>query len=135
MTEAGGDPGGRAALGPIIGVIVSTDDLPRLVRFYRDTLGLATYHERERVVNFQWGELRLTLTRHDQVNGRSRDPLREMINFGVRDIHAAHRRLRAAGVEFLRPPQQEPWGGWIATFSDPDGNTLQLIQLEHEPAS
>jgi uncharacterized glyoxalase superfamily protein PhnB len=38
-------------------------------------------------------------------------------------------RLAEAGVEFLRQPEQESWGGWVATFRDPDGNTLQLLQL------
>jgi predicted enzyme related to lactoylglutathione lyase len=52
-----------------------------------------------------------------------------MVNFAVDDIHAAHARLAAAGVTFTREPGQEPWGGWVATFSDPDGNTLQLLQL------
>jgi predicted enzyme related to lactoylglutathione lyase len=32
-------------------------------------------------------------------------------------------------VEFIRQPEREQWGGWIATFKDPDGNILQLLQL------
>ena len=99
-----------------------------MLRFYRDTLGLAPRHERPGFVNFEWGDFRLTVAAHDQVSGRSRDPLRVMINLAVRDIHAVHERLRAAGVRFSRPPEREQWGGWIATFEDPDGNTLQLLQ-------
>ena len=38
--------------------------------------------------------------------------------------HEMKRQLVRAGVEFRRPPEQEPWGGWIATFFDPDGNTI-----------
>jgi catechol 2,3-dioxygenase-like lactoylglutathione lyase family enzyme len=33
----------------------------------------------------------------------------------------------AAGVVFERPPEREDWGGTVATFHDPDGNTLQLF--------
>ena len=28
-----------------------------------------------------------------------------------------------------RAPEREEWGGWVATFADPDGNVLQLMQL------
>ena len=59
----------------------------------------------------------------------SRDPFRVMANFGVDDINQECRRLRDEGVEFIRPPEQEHWGGWVATFKDPDGNILQLLQL------
>ena len=45
-----------------------------------------------------------------------------MINLGVDDIHAEHNRLVDAGVVFIRPPERESWGGWVATFQDPDGN-------------
>ena len=53
-----------------------------------------------------------------------------MVNLGVKDIHAEHERLVSKGVEFTRPPEREHWGGWVATFSDPDGNTIQLLQLQ-----
>ena len=52
-----------------------------------------------------------------------------MVNLGVDDIHAEHERLVSQGVEFTRPPEREHWGGWVATFTDPDGNTIQLLQL------
>ena len=49
--------------------------------------------------------------------------------YGVDDIYAEAKRLSEAGVEFIRQPEQESWGGWVATFKDPDGNVLQLLQL------
>ena len=52
-----------------------------------------------------------------------------MPHLGVDDIHAEHARLAAEGVEFIRVPEREHWGGWVATFSDPDGNVLQLLQF------
>ena len=67
--------------------------------------------------------------RHGEVAGRSKDPFRFMPHLGVDDIHAEALRLTEAGVEFIRPPEQESWGGWVATFKDPDGNVLQLLQL------
>ena len=46
------------------------------------------------------------------------------IGFAVEDLDAAHAQLSAVGVEFTRPPTREPWGGYMAIFADPDGNTF-----------
>jgi len=100
-----------------------------MARFYRDVIGLSPRSDREGFINFEWGNFRLTVARHSDVAGTARDPLRTMVNLAVEDIQAVHDRLSAAGVAFSRPPEQEPWGGWIATFNDPDGNTVQLMQV------
>lgn len=44
------------------------------------------------------------------------------------DMEATYEELRAKGVEFPEPPTQQFWGGFQATFKDPDGNTYKLIQ-------
>ena len=119
---------GNDSIEGVAGVLVWTGGFRRMLTFYRDTLGLTPRHERATFVNFEWGDFRLSVTAHSDVHGRSRDPLRVMVNFAVDDIHAVHRRLEAAGVGFSRPPERERWGGWVATFEDPDGNTLQLLQ-------
>ncbi|MYH68493.1 MAG: VOC family protein [Dehalococcoidia bacterium] len=113
----------------VAGVIVWTDQYPEMLAFYRDVLGLAPRSERPTFANFEWGGFRLSVAAHDEVHGPARDPLRIMVHFKVPDIAAAHRRLTDRGVAFSRPPEQERWGGWVATFADPDGNTLQLLQL------
>jgi len=100
--------------------------------FYVETLGLSPRSDRDRFVNFAWGEgpaeFRLTISVHEKVAGSTTEPLRQMLNLTVEDIDAAHARLVDLGVTFTRPPEQESWGGWVATFSDPDGNTLQLLK-------
>ena len=115
----------------VAGIIIWTepDRHEAMARFYRDVIGLHPRSDRDGFINFEWGDFRLTVARHSDVAGPSRDPLRTMVNLAVDDIHSAHERLSAAGVVFYRPPEQEPWGGWIATFGDPDGNTVQLMQL------
>jgi len=112
----------------VAGVIIWTDDLDRLFAFYRSTLELTPYSIRPHFIAFRWGDMRLSLGRHANVNGPARDPYRVMINLAVQDIQAIYAVLCAKGVEFLKPPTQESWGGWVATFFDPDGNILQLMQ-------
>ncbi|MGH8874734.1 MAG: VOC family protein [Acidimicrobiia bacterium] len=98
-------------------------------RFYVDVLGLRPRSDRDGLVNFEWGDVRLTVSVHDRVHGPAADPLRVMVNFVVDDLEAAHRRMTAAGVPCLRVPEPEHWGGRVATYTDPDGNVVQLLEM------
>ncbi len=112
----------------IAGVILWTKDVERLAGFYRDILGLTVHSVRQDFVAFEVGDRRLSIGWHDEVPGKARDPFRVMVNLGVQNIHEVYARLRGEDVAFIRPPEQEHWGGWVATFRDPDGNILQLLQ-------
>ena len=115
----------------LAGVLVWTEAerFAAMARFYRDTLGLTPRSAKDDFINFDWQGARLSVGVHNRVHGPSRDPLRVMIHLTVADIRAVHARLARAGVVFTRAPEREEWGGWVATFADPDGNTLQLMQL------
>ncbi len=115
-------------VGDLIGVTVWTDDLESLVGFYGDTLGLTLRGRHNGWANFAFGELRLNLGVHDLVQGQAKDPYRVMLSFRVDDIEAEYTRLSAQGVRFIRVPEKESWGGMVATFLDPDGNVLQLLE-------
>jgi uncharacterized glyoxalase superfamily protein PhnB len=45
-------------------------------------------------------------------------------------VDRAFQELSAKGVRFTKGPEDTPWGGRIALFQDPDGNTLQLTQID-----
>ena len=38
----------------------------------------------------------------------------------------AYQQLKARGVEFLRPPADQPWGLRTSYFADPDGNFWEI---------
>lgn len=116
------------AITGVNGLLIWTDNFEAMLHFYRDVLGLAPRSEKPNFVNFEWDGFRLTISVHENVHGPNPDPERFMVNFGVEDIDAVYARLAAAGVTFTRAPSGEPWGGRVATFHDPDGNTLQLLQ-------
>ena len=113
----------------VVGVTFWTDDLEMMFLFYNDVLQLPLHSRHPDFIAFELGEVRFNIGLHDRVAGQSEDPYRFMPHLGVDDIHAVAARLIEAGVEFIRNPEQESWGGWVATFRDPDGNTLQLLQL------
>jgi len=115
----------------LAGVLIWTEAgrFPAMAAFYRDTLGLTPRSSKSDFINFDWSGVRVSVGVHDHVRGASHEPLRIMLNLGVADIRAVHQRLARAGVVFNREPAREDWGGWVATFTDPDGNILQLMQL------
>ena len=50
----------------------------------------------------------------------------------VDDFDAAYERLRAAGVEIVRPPRDEPYGR-VAVFVDVAGNRWDLLSALSSP--
>lgn len=59
------------------------------------------------------------------------------IGFMVEDLDAAYADLSDIGLRFEQVPTKQDWGGYMAIFSDPDGNTYYLDQTnppaaEHE---
>jgi predicted enzyme related to lactoylglutathione lyase len=122
---------GGGTIQGLAGVLIWTEAerFEAMARFYRDRLGLTPRTSKSDFINFDWGGVRLSVSVHDRVRGASRDPFRIMVNLAVDDIRAVHARLAGAGVGFTRPPETEDWGGQVASFLDPDGNLIQLMQL------
>ena len=92
-------------------------------------LGLSPRSDRDGFVNFEFGEQRLTVAVHSEIESVNRDPLHIMINLITNDIAADYSTAVDRGARSLRPPELEQWGGSIATLQDPDGNIVQLMQL------
>ena len=113
----------------VIGVTFWTDNLERLFYFYNDVLQLPLHSRHEDFIAFELGDIRFNIGLHSDISGVSKDPFRFMPHLGVLEIQEEAKRLTQAGVKFIRQPEQETWGGWVATFEDPDGNILQLMQL------
>ena len=113
----------------IVGITLWTNNLSEMFSFYSEILNITVHSRHDGFIAFQLGELRFNLGAHDQINGVAKDPYRIMPHFGVDDIQLEHSKLLEAGVCFIRNPEKEEWGGWVATFKDPDGNILQLLQF------
>jgi len=117
----------------VIGVTVWTKDessLRAMEAFYSEQQGMDVYSRHEGWVSFRFGDMRLNMGVHQLIGHAPRDPYRTMINFGTNNIVELFGRLVQWGVVVIRPPEKEHWGGWVATFQDPDGNVVQLLQME-----
>ena len=110
-------------------ILLRPADLGQSRHFYRDVLGLAIYREfgpaDDPGVVFFLGQGLLEVSgRSAGVAGRSL-----MIWLQVRDVHAEHERLAAAGVRVLQPPETEPWGLIEMWIEDPDGVRIVLVEV------
>ena len=99
--------------------------------FYRETLGLA---ERFRNDEIGWAEYDLggPCIGVERADDGDKDGLALVgrfvgISLRVDDIDDTFEALKAKGVVFPSPPEKQPWGGSLAHFQDPDGNTLTLL--------
>lgn len=114
-------------------LLLHSEDPLRLVRFYREVLGLEPAFGGPDGAEFRVGAVRIGIWSHDRIRGQARDPDRIIVNFLVPDAAAAYDELRKRGAVFIKPPTAEDWGGRrvvLATFADPDGNLLQLLQFQ-----
>lgn len=111
-------------------VNVFVSDLDKAIDFYRSRLGLELEFAAEEhgYASFSGGPVRLGLA----VAGADQPELlgrHTGVGFAVADLEAEHARLSKLGVAFTTPPTRQPWGGFMALFTDPDGNVYYLDEV------
>lgn len=102
-----------------------TKDTAAAVAFYRDVLGLTfRFQAGEDWAEFDAGGDTVALHggQHEPPQGGA------TVVFEVDDLDAAMAMLRGRGVSFDERIADVPGFGRFASFSDPDGNVLQLFQ-------
>src|SRR5207248_9226213 len=90
-------------------------------QFYTNTLGFQVVAEAPGFVQFA-GDEGATLA----LSGEQGDDPVELW-WQVEDVDAEHDRLRAAGVEIVSPPQDQPFGRAL-TVKDHAGNALNFFK-------
>ena len=108
-------------------ITFTVSDLERAVTFYEEVLGLTRKYQFSDYAGLDCGGLEIGLRPGRPAQEEAGAPC---IDFLVRDVDATHRTLEGRGVRFLKEPHDAAWGGRIAVFTDPDGNVLQLVELD-----
>jgi catechol 2,3-dioxygenase-like lactoylglutathione lyase family enzyme len=113
-------------------VLLQPADFERSVDFYERRLGLVRFREwgsapHRGIVYFLGGGY-LELNEHAATTLRDRGEPGVRLWLQVADASAAHRQLRAAGVETGEEPELKPWGLIEFTLRDPD--RLELVVIE-----
>lgn len=112
---------------------VITNDVPRLVRFYEDALGLApTWYTEDfaEVVTpactLAIGSQR-TMDRFGAGAARAAHNHTAILEFHVDDVDAEYARLQGVVRDIVQEPTTQPWGNRSVLFRDPDGNLINLF--------
>lgn len=115
------------ALGTLDHVYYWTSDMDRAVAFYRDVLGLRLLRrDGSSWAEFEAGPARLAL--HGAVDGHPAEPGGATAVFRVADLDRARAALEARGVEFSGRAGEVEGFARFASFLDPDGNRVQIIE-------
>jgi predicted enzyme related to lactoylglutathione lyase len=126
------EPEGAGVVQELDHVYYWTADMDRAVTFYQDTLGLVLVRrDGENWAEFDAGGRRFAL--HGAVEGRPVVPGGATAVFAVLDLDDARTRLGERGVEFGHEGEVQGFARF-ASFHDPDGNTVQLIEYARPQA-
>lgn len=109
-------------------VLVGTQQLEPMTRFYEDVIGRAPDHvdDDNGFRGWQVGSAYFGLLRHSEMVGAAKEPGRVMPNFETPDVPGVFERLKGSGAAVVKEPYGMD-GAWIATLADPDGNYFQLM--------
>ncbi|MEQ8968043.1 MAG: VOC family protein [Azospirillaceae bacterium] len=114
----------------LYGVRLFVDDIAAARTFYGGTLGLPVAWDMAEMdaVGYAVGESVIIVER-EAPDGPYAGLIGRFagVSLMVGDIEATYRDLSAKGVVFTDPPEKQPWGGTLAHFRDPAGNTLTLL--------
>jgi lactoylglutathione lyase len=108
-------------------VLLHTQDVGRLAKFYRDVVGVPlelSDHGSGLHAEAEVGDVHFAIFPGGPPP-RERGPI--TFAFLVDDVSAEHERLKGLGVSFDMPPQEMGFGGILARFRDPDGNGVDLM--------
>jgi lactoylglutathione lyase len=111
--------------------IVTTDDLERLLPFYRDVLGGKVDYQfppegAPAYVGLRFGTASFGLGHDPQLRRPAGGTAPIALWLYVDDCDATVDRVRTAGGRIVEEPVDQPWGERVARAEDPDGNQLSF---------
>jgi catechol 2,3-dioxygenase-like lactoylglutathione lyase family enzyme len=109
------------------GVTFFVSNLDKAMAFYEKTLGLNKKYQYSSYAGFDCGGIEIGLIPKENMKREEDAPVVELI---VDNVDETCRALKAKGVEFVKEPHDETWGGRQATFLDLDGNRLEITQIQ-----
>lgn len=113
-------------------IILWSGNYKKLAAWYKEKLGLKQIgevnHPKDMCIGFEVGDVELWIGHHGGVKGKNKDKYRIMFNIVVDSVTKSYEYLLKKGVKFMAKPFKAPtFDKYFATFSDLDGNTVQLI--------
>jgi lactoylglutathione lyase len=110
------------------GVTFYVSDLKKAARFYEEILGLEKKYEFSSYVGFECGGVEIGLMPNPK--GKAHHDASVTVEFLVSNVDEVYKKLKGKGVEFTNELHEETWGGKQAALKDPDGNILEVTQID-----
>lgn len=119
-------------------ITILTDDVPRLVGFYRDVLGFVVAEDMRSYVEFRSDEVRFSICAREVMHKatahasftRPASGQHFELAFPLPDAEAVdktYEELVASGATGIKEPANMPWNQRTAFFADPDGNIHEIF--------
>lgn len=104
-----------------------TNNLERVISFYRDVVGLdIDYIQEGKFISFKFENGKLGIK---QAKEEREVPGHQTVFIEVENIEKVYNQFRAKGINFRKKLTKEGWGTNFS-FLDPDGNKLQFISKQ-----
>lgn len=106
-------------------------NLKRAAKFYEEILGLEKKYEYSSYVGFECGGVEIGLIPKTKEEQKS-SLLSSSVELLVDNVDKVYDELKRKRVKIIKELHNEPWGGRQATFTDPDGNIIEIVQIDWE---
>ena len=103
-------------------------ELKKAARFYEEMLGLDKKYEFSSYVGFECGGVEIGLMPNPK--RKAQHDTSVSVQLLVSNVDEVYEKLKAKGVEFTSELHEETWGGKQAALKDPDGNILEITQID-----
>jgi catechol 2,3-dioxygenase-like lactoylglutathione lyase family enzyme len=119
---------GEVMIKTVWGITFYVSDSKNAAKFYEEVLGLEKKYEFPSYIGFECGGVEIGLIPRPKENLRGN--LSNTVEFLVSDVNDVYEKLKAKGVNFKNGLHEETWGGKQVAFTDPDGNILEVTQID-----
>ncbi|KJF46399.1 VOC family protein [Bacillus altitudinis] len=114
--------------------ILYVNDVEASIQFYHHILGFPIKLRVESYVEFDTGEVTLSINSRQDVKESLGLPVPEAVSssqtfeigFVVDDVNETIASLKEKGVHVIKEPAKKPWGQTVSYVSDPDGHFIEI---------
>lgn len=119
----------------ISGIVLMTEDMGRMIEFYRNALefnlemqGSRAYFEKDGIILTMAGRRdyeRLTCRGYGYGGGVTNH---FHLRITVNDVNTMHQKCLGCGAQQVTAPGNNEWGEYTSCVADPDGNIIELVK-------
>jgi predicted enzyme related to lactoylglutathione lyase len=118
----------------ICGAILVSNDPDGLARFYAEALDLSLAREEHAGLAAHWGvdigTIHFGIHPPSNFNRTRTGKGSAVLAFDVTSLSECVSRLESLGAACIQPPHDEGFG-MVASFTDPDGNQFEVVELTY----